>query len=410
MHCLKIVPFAILIGLPVFADSSVTLRVEPEKIDRRYLFARCELPATIENRFPCRFYERSTRKEYEFPTSPVGFESIAAEWMIEHLPAGESRYFVLEPTPQKHPLGPDRKNGVVMDDIGGVVTVSIHERVVASLQYGLMAKEYKRPFWHPVIAPGEVSVTRHFPMKQMPGEESDHPQHTSLFLAHGDVAGVNFWSEHAVQNISVTKPPYAHSGMAGGTIRVVNHWKKGDQVLLREKSEFLFLNVSPELIMDCTVTLTAETDTVVFGKTNEGGFAIRVAQGLTEKAGAVMTDSEGRRGEKEIWGKPAAWVDYSGMVEGKRIGVAVMNHPTSFRFPAPWHARGYGLFASNVFMHEAHMLKKGDCVTLKYRIYVHAGGSVEAKVADVYNGYAIPARATVEDGPGSSKGQAPNPK
>mgnify|MGYP006183026031 CR=1 FL=1 len=36
-----------------------------------------------------------------------------------------------------------------------------------------------------------------------------------------------------------------------------------------------------------------------------------------------MVDSEGKVGESEIWGKRAAWVDYSGRLNGKPYGVAI---------------------------------------------------------------------------------------
>ena len=36
-------------------------------------------------------------------------------------------------------------------------------------------------------------------------------------------------------------------------------------------------------------------------------------------------------------------------VEGKTVGVAILNHPDSFRFPTTWHVRTYGLFAANPF-------------------------------------------------------------
>ena len=33
-----------------------------------------------------------------------------------------------------------------------------------------------------------------------------------------------------------------------------------------------------------------------------------------------------------------------GQVEGKVRGIAILNHPESFRHPTPWHVRTYGLF------------------------------------------------------------------
>jgi hypothetical protein len=33
--------------------------------------------------------------------------------------------------------------------------------------------------------------------------------------------------------------------------------------------------------------------------------------------------------------------------DGKDVGVAIFDHPSSVNFPTYWHARSYGLFAAN---------------------------------------------------------------
>ena len=51
------------------------------------------------------------------------------------------------------------------------------------------------PFLWPVLGPGGVEVTRAFPMEAgREGESPDHPHHTSLWFAHGDINGVDFWA------------------------------------------------------------------------------------------------------------------------------------------------------------------------------------------------------------------------
>ena len=63
---------------------------------------------------------------------------------------------------------------------------------------------------------------------------------------------------------------------------------------------------------------TAEYGDVKFGDTKEGGIvAFRMNDELREQGGTgKITTSEGAVGEKAAWGKPAAWCDYTGTLEG----------------------------------------------------------------------------------------------
>ena len=96
--------------------------------------------------------------------------------------------------------------------------------------------------------------------------------------------------------------------------------------------------------------LTADADEVTFGDTKEGSFGLRIAESMRvdRKTGGKIITSEGLEDDK-AWGKPAAWVDYYGPVQGETLGIAILNHPSSFRYPTHWHVRTYGLFAANPF-------------------------------------------------------------
>ena len=129
----------------------------------------------------------------------------------------------------------------------------------------------------------------------------------------------------------------------------------------------------------------------------EGSFALRMAAGLSEVPAkgakdfglAMMSDAKGNKGENAIRADSAPWVDYTGEVDGKKVGVAVMNHPSSFRYPTTWHVRAYGLFAANPWILKGeNTLAKGESLVLRYRVYVHEGNSAAGKVADVFEGYA----------------------
>ncbi len=125
----------------------------------------------------------------------------------------------------------------------------------------------------------------------------------------------------------------------------------------------------------------------VKSKTNSGGKIVN-AEGLTDDA---------------AWGKRLPWVDYTGPVEGKTVGIAILNHPDSFRYPTTWHVRTYGLFAANPFgWHDfgqakpgTYVLPKGESIRFRYRILLHAGDTAGANLPAEFQGYAQPPRVVV---------------
>ena len=86
--------------------------------------------------------------------------------------------------------------------------------------------------------------------------------------------------------------------------------------------------------MDWTITMKAARGPVHFEKTKEGGFSCRVTTGLTNRDGGkvIIVDAKGNEGEPAIRKDAASWVDYHGDVDGKVVGVSIMDHPTSFRY------------------------------------------------------------------------------
>ncbi len=55
-------------------------------------------------------------------------------------------------------------------------------------------RTYEKPIVYPIFGPGQVPMTRNYPMqKGVPNEATDHPHHKSMWFGHGDVNGVSFW-------------------------------------------------------------------------------------------------------------------------------------------------------------------------------------------------------------------------
>jgi hypothetical protein len=152
--------------------------------------------------------------------------------------------------------------------------------------------------------------------------------------------------------------------------------------------------------IDLEVIVTAPADKEAkFGDTKEGSMGVRVAGTMdvdAKKGGKIVNSRD--QADADAWGRPAEWVDYHGPVEGEVVGIAILNHPSSFRFPTTWHVRTYGLFAANPFglgdfpggegVDGSHTLKPGESFTLKYRIVFHKGDEKDGKIAEAFAEYA----------------------
>jgi len=114
---------------------------------------------------------------------------------------------------------------------------------------------------------------------------------------------------------------------------------------------------------------------------------------LREVDTGKVLNSDGKKGTAECWGQQAAWVDYTGQIDGKKYGVAIFDHPENFR-PSRYHVRNYGLFSVSPFGEKAYTrgehpasplkLAKGATARLRYGMYLHDGGPDAAQVQKTF--------------------------
>lgn len=261
-----------------------------------------------------------------------------------------------------------------------------------------------RPNFYPLIAPCGEGVTRNWPMNpNVAGETNDHVHHKSCWSAYGDIEGSDFWTDGPLKGKQkVDEIIKLDSNPVFGQITAKISWhSKLGKTLLQEIRDIVVWNTKNIRIMDYTLNFTALTD-VKFGDTKEGGFlSVRVASSMDVKGdkGGKIENAFGCIGEKEAWGRRAPWCDYSGMVNDKKVGVAIFEHPSSFQYPTYWHVRNYGLMGANPFGLSHFLgknndgsvsLKEGEKMMFKYRLMVHDGDAHDAKLADHYINYYIP--------------------
>jgi hypothetical protein len=244
-------------------------------------------------------------------------------------------------------------------------------------------------------------MTRAYPVSpdEVPGEKRDHVHQRSVWFTHGDVNRVDFWAEGPGRGKVVHREFQSiQSGRDFAKVVTQNDWVGPEGKVCEDTRSLRFAAQNDFRCIDFDVTLRASDGDVTFGDTKEGTFGVRVAESMKVDAGnGRIVNSQGQVNQ-DAWGQPASWVDYQGDVEGERVGLAIFNHPSSFRYPTYWHVRTYGLFAANPFgLHDflgrdepvgAYRLPAGNQISLRYRIVLHLGDEVTAGIAEKFAEYA----------------------
>jgi hypothetical protein len=321
------------------------------------------------------------------------------------------------------------------------VSIAVEKDAVAFKAGGAVVAKYAvadaaaKPYLYPVLAPNGVGVTRGWPVaKGLPGEATtDHVHQKSVWFCHGDVIpegvelkvksankgdrGVDFWSEakdkdgkprHGKIACVRVGEPVRHA-RNHASVETRNEWLTPDGVKIMDEVRTIhFIDAAAGRLFVFDIALKATVCPIAFGDTKEGSFGVRVHDGLrpSEKSGATVTTAAGVTvappardlPPMPVWGRPAAWIDYSGKLDDTAVGVAVFDHPKNP--PAAWHARAYGLAAANPFgragsgfpsqkgKDELLTIAKGGELKLKYAVYAHTGDAKTGKVAEAFADFA----------------------
>jgi hypothetical protein len=247
----------------------------------------------------------------------------------------------------------------------------------ATWNYG---QELPKPFLLPVRTASGVVINR--PLND--ASDPDHPHHKGLWFAVDEVNDVGFWEERGrIHNVSVTVGPATEDTVSW---MAVNSWVHPESSAV-QVTEHVTLTVHFSRLVIYDTRLEATSGDVTFGDTKEGMFGFRVAPSMKEKNGGHVVASDGTTGTANCWGRCYPWIDYSGSVDGKTVGVAIMDHPANFR-PSRYHVRDYGLFSISPFGESAYtnganpeapvVLKQGESLRLRYAAYFHDGDATAA--------------------------------
>ncbi|MBW6536510.1 MAG: PmoA family protein [Mariniphaga sp.] len=262
---------------------------------------------------------------------------------------------------------------------------------------------------YPIVTASGKEITRGYPINPRPFERTDHPHHVGLWLNFGDVNGLDFWNnsfavkpENKHRYGSIKLKEIVETNPKSGKLVMNADWVNNvDEVLLNEKSTFVFSEKDNVRTIDRTTELTAQIQ-VTFTENKEGMLGLRMDRAFEEPAdkpgrfldadgnvtevpvlnnegvNGVYRNAEGFTGG-DVWAKRSPWVALRAEKEGEAITVVIFDHPENPNYPAWSHARGYGLFASNNFGGRAVdknsdpvelELKPGEKVVFKHKVVI----------------------------------------
>jgi putative membrane-bound dehydrogenase-like protein len=237
-----------------------------------------------------------------------------------------------------------------------------------------------RPYFANVHLPAGPKVTRnHPPVPELDATDHD-TMHPGIWLAFGDISGVDFWrNKGRIEHIRFSRPPAFQAGRL--TFETESRLTAPDGRTLGSLTNRMTLTARTDfMLLVWDATFHSETSDLVFGDQEEMGFGARVATGITEKSGGLITSSSGAKSARETWGQSADWCDYSGTVDRRKLGITLMAHPANFR-KSWWHNRDYGVFVANPFGRAAMKqgeksavtVKRGETLRMRFGAAIHTG-------------------------------------
>lgn len=319
----------------------------------------------------------------------------SVRFILPSIARGQERRFRLKQGP-KAPLRAE-----VQPVAGDQWDMRLNREAITTYHYG---KSWARPFLFPLKGAGGVNLTRGWPMVDAPDEKTDHEHHKSLWSAYGDLNGVDIWTEMDGHG-RVEHEEFVEKSSGPVFCRFCSreNWlaSSGERVLRSTTEVTLHALPDDQRLLDYVISFFASDGPVRFGDTKEGGLiSLRLTASMNGDRGGLIENSNGGRTESECWGKSAAWVDYSGPVQGQTHGVAIFDHPDNPCFPTRWHVRDYGLFTANPFaLHDymgsndvdgSALLEPDTPWRFHYRVYLHSGGAKEGRVQDKFLAFTEP--------------------
>lgn len=274
------------------------------------------------------------------------------------------------------------QNKIIAQRFNSKIDILINNNLFTSY---ILSQDEKYPFFFPVNGPSNSTVTSM--------RNANYPHHSSLFFGCDKVNGGNYWQEGLERGqIIPVRADIIESGNEKVVIENECIWRRPNAISpIKDFRKITITAPTKELYqIDFDITLEMLID-VVIEKTNHSLFSGRMDADLAVINGGTMINSNGEKGEKDTFGKKAAWIDFYGKRGEKMEGMAILQHPSNEWYPAPWFTRDYGFFSPTPMYWPANdketTLKKGQTIKLRYRVLVHSGDTNSAKITEQFEKY-----------------------
>jgi hypothetical protein len=260
--------------------------------------------------------------------------------------------------------------------------------------------ELTHPAFHPLALPGGRALTLDRP--------SDHLHHHGLWFSWKYINGVNFW-----ENAPSSDRPAGRTEWTAPTVELGNDGSArfelpltyrlpDDQVVMTENRVLevspvgadgsfsidwssRFESVADEVILDRT-PLPGEPGGKVWG--GYAGLSARLVQ-LEERAASTLQGTAEFNAADRFRGRSNGF-DYSGMLDGEAVGIAILSDPGNLNAPSPWSAIRSGVmtfFTPAVLCYAPHRMERGEGFDLRYRVVVHPGRWGAEDLTEAFTGY-----------------------
>lgn len=254
-----------------------------------------------------------------------------------------------------------------------------------------------RPFWYPIRASKDVSLTR----MGHPHDPLTHSHHNSVWVTHNSLNEIDFWGDHAKKQGRITTVEVSREGYEDtdefASMRMVNHWTRAEdqslQLIEVRRTEVRPIKGAKSWFMIVDMEFSPPKGQVAtFGASGFGLIAVRVAKSIgVHDGGGRILNSEGLIDEKQVFRKAARWCDYSGRLTNEVDGLAgmtLMNHPMNPHNPTAFHVRNDGWMGCCLSLDSPIEVTEAQKLRVRYGLWVHEGVATQAECEEQWRAFA----------------------